>query len=184
MELSYESIPFRDGGTVFVPSPASGSCCQRPVPLPGILTMDSTLADLFQTSRGDPVEWDGRTVHMMYELVGPAADQRLLIRFRQRSPARAQALRIRARGGLVELNGQVLDDVVLWSESAPKAGKPMTVRIWNAWRDPAGTMHAWIGNSGMLIEEPGDGSTVLRCSDGFDDPAFDDLVVVLTLSSK
>jgi hypothetical protein len=155
--------------------------------------VSTKLADLFQASRGEPVEWDGQDVHMMYELAGPAADQELLIRFGQPSPARGQALRIRARGGLLEVNGQALDDVVLWSDSTPesvvvgfrpaRADKPMTVRIWNAWRDPAGTMQAWIGNSGMLIEEHG-GSTVLRCSDGFDDPTFDDLVALLSLSSK
>lgn len=156
--------------------------------------MSTKLAELFQASRGEPVEWAGHDVHMMYELVGAAADQELLIGFGQPSPAHAQALRIRARGGLLEVNGQALDDVVLWSDSTPetvavgfrpaKADKPMTVRIWNAWRDPAGTMQAWIGNSGMLIDEQVDGSTLLRCSDGFDDPTFDDLVATLRLSAK
>lgn len=60
----------------------------------------------------------------------------------------------------------------------------MSVRIWNAWRDDAGTMHAWIGNAGILIEELPNKVTILRCSDGFGGPAFDDLVVRLKLSEE
>ena len=156
--------------------------------------MGNKLSELFQVSGGKPVDWAGHLVHMMYEMTGPTADQELLIQFGQSAPARPQALRIRVRGGLVELNGQELDDVVLWSDSAPQkvvmgfrpvnADEPMTVRIWNAWRDPAGTMQAWIGNSGMLVEERDDGSTVLRCSDGFEDPNFDDLVAELSVSAR
>lgn len=156
--------------------------------------MGIKLAELFQASGGKPVDLAGHLVHMMYELTGSTSDQELVIQFGQPAPARPQALRIRARGGLVELNGQELDDVVLWSDSAPqkvrvgfrpvKEGEPMTVRIWNAWRDNAGTMQAWIGNSGMLIEERDDGSTVLRCSDGFEEPSFDDLVAELRVSAR
>jgi hypothetical protein len=36
----------------------------------------------------------------------------------------------------------------------------------------------------MLIEEQVDGSTLLRCSDGFAHPTFDDLVATLRLSAK
>ena len=155
--------------------------------------METKLSDLFENSRGKPVEWAGHLVHMMYEMTGLTADQELLIQFEQPAPARPQALRIRARGGFVELNGE-FDDVAIWSDHAPekvvmgfrpvKAGEPMTIRIWNAWRDPAGTMQAWIGNSGMLIQERDDGSTLLRCSDGFDDPSFNDLVVALSVGVR
>lgn len=150
--------------------------------------MSRKLADLFRESRGKPIVLAGREVHMMYEFAGPAAQDELSIRFAPPSPARDQALRIRADGGLLEVNGQALEDVVLWSDSTPElvvvgfqpAGDKMSLRIWNAWRDPAGTMQAWIGNAGILVEHH-HGSTVLRCSDGFDDPTFDDLVATLTL---
>jgi len=152
--------------------------------------MGTKLAELLQAAGGGPIDWSGQRVHMMYELPQPEAAQELLIRFGQPSPGRPQGLRIKVRGGLVELNGEQLDDVVLWSDTAPetvlvrllpaKAKGPMTVRIWNAWRDTAGTMQAWIGNSGMLVEHQDEGTTVLRCSDGFDEPRFDDLVAVLS----
>lgn len=152
--------------------------------------MGTKLAELFQASGGKPLDWGGKSVHMMYELPQLGAGQELMIGFGQPSPARPQGLRVKVGGGLVELNGEQLSDVVLWSDTAPetvvlrllpaKATASMTVRIWNAWRDTAGTMQAWIGNSGMLIEHQDDGTTVLRCSDGFDEPSFDDLVAVLS----
>lgn len=151
------------------------------------------LSDLFQASSGAPIDWEGQRVQMMYEL-NAEVDQDLEIRFKDLSPARPQGLRLRARGGVLDVNGSRLEDVVLWSDSAPEVvnvklvpakGKgPMNVRLWNTWRDAAGTMHAWIGNAGMLVEHHDDGSTDLRCSDGFDEPTFDDLVAMLTTPSR
>jgi hypothetical protein len=156
--------------------------------------VSTKLAELLSAAGGGPIDWSGQRVHMMYELPQREADQELLITFGQPSPARPQGLRIKVRGGLVELNGEALDDVVLWSDTAPetvllrfvpaKAKGPMTVRFWNAWRDTSGTMQAWIGNAGMLVETQDDGTTVLRCSDGFDEPSFDDLVAVLNPRSS
>ena len=152
--------------------------------------MNPKLAELLSVAAGGPIHWSGKCVHMMYELPGSLTSQGLMIRFAQPSPARPQGLRIRVRGGLIELNGRQLNDVVLWSDTAPDtvfvqflpaAGETsMTVRVWNAWRDTSGTMQTWIGNAGMLVEPKEDGSTVLRCSDGFGEPSFDDLVAVLS----
>ena len=147
------------------------------------------LADRFKESRGAPVDWGGRTVHMILETSVPSG-KALCIEFLDPSPARVQGLRLKARGGALEVDGQLLDDVVLWSDSAPsrveaighpRGGDAVLVRVWNAWRDSAGTMQAWIGNAGMLIDgEPG-GAMRLRCSDGFDDPTFDDLTAELRI---
>jgi hypothetical protein len=148
--------------------------------------MATSLSELFQASGGKPIQWEDQLVHMMFEFADLDAGKELRIDFSQPNPARPEALRLKSRGGSLELNGKLLDDVVLWSDSAPhsvfaglhpkRAGQPMSVRVWNAWRDELGTMQAWIGNSGMLIEELRDHVTMLRCSDGFDDPSFDDLV--------
>jgi hypothetical protein len=98
---------------------------------------------------------------------------------------------LKARGGDVLLNDQVLDDVVLWSDTAPRLvtaelrpkskRKPMSLRVWNVWRDDAGTMQAWIGDAGLVVEDEHAGSVILACSDGFDQPDFGDLRVKLTL---
>ena len=154
--------------------------------------MTGTLAERFQASGGAPVEWGNQLVHM-YEVLELRASTAMRIEFLELSPARPQALRLKTRGGRLELNGQLLDDIVLWSDSAPevvvatahpdKSGKPMSVRVWNAWRDAEGTMQAWIGNAGMLIEGDSNTGLVLRCSDGFDEPTFSDLVAKLALAS-
>jgi hypothetical protein len=89
----------------------------------------------------------------------------------------------------VRVNEQLLDDVVLWTDTAPpelvvelvpkSAKKPLVLRAWNAWRDPAGATQAWIGDAGMLIAEE-DGTVVLSCSDGFDAIDFTNLTARLT----
>jgi hypothetical protein len=147
--------------------------------------MTSKLAELFQASNGAPIEWQGKTVRMMYEVLGLHAGQVIQITFEKVSSARPQAVRLKARGGRLEVNGQVLDDIAIWSDSATNPvrlvvrpatdSNPISVRVWNAWRDSAGTMQAWIGNSGIVVEEGGK-AVVLHCSDGFDEPVFDDLV--------
>ncbi len=94
--------------------------------------------------------------------------------------------------GAMEVASQRLDDVVLWFESSPPevtatvtpARDSVELRIWNCWRDPRGTTHAWIGNAGMLVEDDeGERALLFRCSDGFGDATFDDLVVSLDIDS-
>lgn len=154
--------------------------------------MSARLAERLAAAQGAPIEVDGKLVHMMFELP-PISDAAELHIELETDSARPQAVRLKARGGKLLLNDQLVDDVVLWSDTAPpsvtaslrpqSSGKPMTLRVWNAWRDPAGTMQAWIGDAGMLVEEPAPGAVVLRCSDGFDAPSFDDLIVRLELAA-
>jgi hypothetical protein len=147
--------------------------------------MAERLAERFQAARGAPIELDGRLVHMLHELPPLTAPARLRIGLRTSAP-RPQGLRLRARGGELVVGGRALDDVVLWSDTAPpevvlglRPAGTLTVRLWNVWRDGAGTMQAWIGDAGMLVE---DGR--LRCSDGFDRPSFGDLEVALALEME
>ena len=146
------------------------------------------LGERFQQSQGAPVELDGQLVHMLYELPPVEAPASLRIALRH-AAARPQALNLSARHGTVLVNGQALTEVVLWTDTAPPevvaelrpAGgrQPMTVRVWNGWRDSRDVVQAWIGDAGMLINPHGDGRVTLRCSDGYDQPSFDDLVVEL-----
>lgn len=147
------------------------------------------LTELFREKNGAPIEWNGKTVHMMYEMPVIQTPAILRISFVKVSSERPEALRLKAHKGQLDVNGQLLDDVVLWSDTSPQtidvAAKPstkkMTVRAWNAWRDSIGVMQAWIGNAGIVVDESASGGVVLRCSDGYGDPAFDDLVVELTI---
>jgi hypothetical protein len=145
--------------------------------------MAERIAERFSAARGAPVELDGRLVHMLHELPPLTAPADLRVALRAGAP-RPQGLRLRARGGDMVIDGRTLDDAVLWTDTAPPevlvALRPratMTVRLWNVWRDGAGTMQAWIADAGMLVE---DGR--LRCSDGVDRPSFGDLEVTLALS--
>jgi hypothetical protein len=141
------------------------------------------LSDLFESAQAASVDWDGQLVHSMYELPPLETGVELRIEFDDPNPARPEGLRLKVRGGTLRVADQELDDIVLWSDSAPRIVTAQvlptkgaaSVRVWNCWRDPAGTVQAWIGNAGMLVEVTTDG-VVLRCSDGFDDVSFNDLV--------
>lgn len=152
--------------------------------------MRTRLSDLFEDSQGGPIEVDGQLVHMMYEFPPIESPARLRVRMRP-SSERPQALNMKARHGTVLINDQELDNIGLWTDTAPpeivaglrpSGGKrPMNLRVWNGWRDHRGNEQSWIGDAGMLIEDHGDGRVTLRCSDGYDRPSFDDLVVELAL---
>jgi hypothetical protein len=95
---------------------------------------------------------------------------------------------VKARGGDLEVNGQRMPEVVLWTDTAPpevtltvhRTGRqPLLVRMWNTWVDDMAVEQAWVGNAGIVVDETGDG-VVLHCSNGYDDPSFDDLVVAVS----
>ncbi|MGE4427336.1 MAG: hypothetical protein AB7G37_12860 [Solirubrobacteraceae bacterium] len=152
--------------------------------------MPTRLEDRFLAAEGAPVEVDGQLVHMMFEFP-PITEPATLRIHLEVGSSRPQGVRLKARGGKLGINEQLVDDVVLWSDSAPptvtaevrpqKSGKPVSLRLWNVWLDPAGTMQGWIGDAGILLEAEQPGTTVLRCSDGFNAPTFDDLVVTVAL---
>lgn len=86
--------------------------------------------------------------------------------------------------GRLFVNNQEAKHIILWVDTAPSdveivCKAPRTgavIRIWNAWRDSAGTTQAWLRNAGMLVDATGAG-VILRCSDGLGPPDFDDLIV-------
>lgn len=149
------------------------------------------LAERFMEAQGAPIEVDGQVAQMAYDwdpLDGPA---KLEVRIETGSD-RPQGLRLKARDGDIVVADQVLDDVVLWSDTAPPVvtaelrprspKKPLKLRGWNVWRDEAGTMQAWIGDAGLVVETGEPGTVTLRCSDGYDEPSFDDLTARITLT--
>jgi hypothetical protein len=156
--------------------------------VPGFEVNTDALAQRFQAAQGAPIEVDGQTAQMIYE-PPPSEPARLEIEL-ETSSSHVQGVRIKARGGEVVINDQALDDVVLWTDTAPpvttadvraKGSKPVSVRMWNVWRNEGGTMQAWIGDAGIVVEDDGSGTALLRCSDGYDEPSFDDLIVRLRL---
>jgi hypothetical protein len=143
------------------------------------------LAERFMASGAEPIEFEGRFVHLRLDMVDlPRC--RLVVSL-EANRERPQALCMAAQNGVLEVNGGRSKGVVLWADTAPPVinvdalpGRSglMSVRLWNAWRDARGVQHAGIGNAGVLTGRNGDLIT-LRCSDGFGEPTFEDLVVVI-----
>jgi hypothetical protein len=152
--------------------------------------MEANLSERFAQSRGRPIRLGDLEVHMIYERrVGPGDSIR--VRRAAAKPSPVQALRLKTEMGKLLVHGQALEDVVLWSDTAPNETilvaevpkKGTTLKIWNAWRDSHGTMQAWIGDAGMLIQEERD-RVRLRCSDGMGGVCFDDLVVEVEFGAR
>jgi hypothetical protein len=120
--------------------------------------------------QGAPIEVNGHLLQTMYEFgtIEKAADLHIEL---ETSSSRPQGLRLKARGGQVVLNDQDLDDVVLWSDTAPPfvtanlqpsgSSQGMNLRVWNVWRDKVGTTQAWIGDAAIRAESGPDGAIVL-----------------------
>lgn len=144
-----------------------------------------TLAARFQKSKGQPIELGSDSVWPMYQV--QIAPGRHLLEIQRKSAKEnpTQGLRLKLGSGELLINGQILSDVVLWADNSPdaievaiQAKKATVLKIWNVW-SVEGTMHAWIGNAGMLVEES-DGHLLFRCSDGIGEVDFSDLIVSAT----
>lgn len=148
--------------------------------------MATTFGEQFVQSRGKPITYKGQLVHAIYELP-VTRSQRLRIRFRSARPQPRQGLRLVITKGTLDINGQQLKDVVLWADTAPEVVEVHTLppkaggslKMWNTWIGSLGSMDAWTGNSGMLVEPTSNG-VVLKCSAGIGEPDFSDLVVEIT----
>jgi hypothetical protein len=71
---------------------------------------------------------------------------------------------------------------MLWTDTARDEvtlrydGKNLgELSLWNCWRDDCGVPHAWVGNSGMIIEEHDPGLLRFRCNSR-PEVTFEDLV--------
>lgn len=143
--------------------------------------MDDDLATLFAEQQTNRIDWDG-PLYSLYEL--PTQTSALTIRFVSAKLEPVQGLRLKIRGGVFDVEGTATDDMVLWQDTAPtevpvgirwNAKGTRSLRIWNAWRVNDVTQ-AWLGNAGMRVTPGDSGVLVFRCSDGEDEPDFDDLV--------
>jgi hypothetical protein len=134
--------------------------------------MKESLSERFARDRGAPQQVDGQTVQNIYRH-RISSGQQVHIRRIQSVASPVQGLRLKVDQGSLLVNGQKLKDVVLWADSAPaevhaiceSRSASVELRAWNCWRDSAGTMQAWIGDAGMVIEEIGNRAR-LKCSAG------------------
>lgn len=135
--------------------------------------MTATLGEMFSASRGAPIRVGSVTVQMMLELPVDEGES-FWVHWISATSDPPQGLRIKLDHGRLLVNGQHIEDVVLWRDTAPDMtefrceaddGGHGVLKVWNVWKDPGGIKQAWIGNSGMIISD--EGSVIrLHCSHG------------------
>lgn len=144
------------------------------------------LSSLFAEQQTSKIDWHG-PLFSIYEL--PTSATRVGVEFSHRGSKLRQGIRLKIRGGDLEVNGVSGPDVVLWQGASLHRVDVLvrwtehgarSLRVWNCW-EVNGVMHAWLGNAGMRVERVPGGVVVLRCSDGLGDPDFEDLVVELAV---
>lgn len=143
--------------------------------------MSRPYAELFAESRARKIEIADGQLYAMVELTVPAPISLNFVRVVARAD-RPQGLVIDTTGHPVSVETCELERVILWSDTAPTkvaldidGPGPVTLRLWNTWRD-GDTAHAWVGWAAIKLETEGSALT-FRCSDGHDDGGFDDLVI-------
>ena len=140
------------------------------------------LSRLFAEAQSSQIDWGG-PLHSMVEL--PTSLTCMTVRFLRAKTCPTQGLRVKVRGGSIQVESTTSSDVVLWRDSAPDevlirvrwpARGSRALRVWNVWR-AHGVTQAWIGNAGMRVASVSTAGYVLQCSDGWGAPDFTDLMV-------
>lgn len=137
------------------------------------------LSTQFASQQTSVLDLDG-PVHALLELPTNWPSFRVMLDPQKSSPVEGICLKV--RGGSLDIAGQSLTDVSLWSDTAPSqvdvgiswTGRTRSLRLWNAWR-VKGVTFAWMGNAGFRVHEDRSGNLTLSCSDGIGDICFEDL---------
>lgn len=151
--------------------------------------MSETLSTLFQRSSGEPIDVGGRAAQPIFVMKLGKGRQEILVRRVRSKDAPMSGLRLKAKKGTIEVNGQQHSEIVLWADTSPQelsiivsCKSDCELKAWNVWRVDDLTQ-AWVGNAGLVVEESDEGFT-LRCSDGVGSIDFDDFVVQLMLKNR
>lgn len=148
---------------------------------------------LFEESKGKPIIYKGRELHLAHYL---PVDQRDSIRVTRESTSSElrQGIGL-AVDGVFEVAGKhVNTELVLWEDSAPadlnirillRSGRqrrsrrrpaPGLLRVTNVWDTGIGVAQAWHNGAAMIVEELSSGAYRYRCNDAHPDEDFDDIV--------
>ncbi|HAB57838.1 MAG: hypothetical protein CL433_01860 [Acidimicrobiaceae bacterium] len=133
-----------------------------------------TAAERWIDEHTDVVDDDGDTVHAAVT-VDLNVDSIVTVRRIHASDERPQGLALDADQPLAV--GDVANTrMALWARSAPDeveiAARAGRLTLWNVW-EADGTVHAWVGAAGILLDEAAGNTTRLRASDGFGDRTID-----------
>lgn len=147
---------------------------------------NQTLNELFLRSGGAEIDFRGRRVHLALDVTLRQKRVNGRVRFISARTSPRQGVAVEAKGGELRIAGQASRRMILWYDSAPeqvdfeatyRSAKTPVLRFWNSWRGgDSGDPQQWIDNAGLVYEEVEAGRYVVRCSDGWDEPEFTDLV--------
>jgi hypothetical protein len=147
-----------------------------------------TFAEQFEAARGNTIHYRGRELRTKYVVAVNRGDT-LLIEFLRASDRPVQGLGITCENCQVSIAGAVSKHFGLWLDTAPRevllivknAKGNARLEFFNQWRDEKyGTTLYMLNNAAIDVSEEPDGSVTLRCSDGWTEPDFDNLVVRLS----
>lgn len=145
-----------------------------------------TFAERFLAANGKPIEYKGRLLVSSYVLAVSAGDT-ITVSFLSAVERPVQGIGIRCESCLVRISTAKGKSFALWADTAParvtvdvvraKSGTGKVV-LFNQWKDEEyGATMYHLNNAAMQVAESADGSAVLRCSDGWGEPDFGDLLV-------
>jgi len=141
------------------------------------------LEELFRETHGKPVTYEGRLVHTIAYRHAPAPG-RFIVRFIKAVADPIQALAIHIDPGTLLIADTESPKMILRRDTSPDvvevryrpSNEESRLLFFNEWINENGGVDAWLTHAGMLVEEAGNKMT-LRCSHGWYEASFDDLVV-------
>lgn len=141
--------------------------------------------DLFRKSKGQPVTYNGRIIHMVDRI--PIHDsQEVEVTFEGVNSDWRQGVCLTTDGSIVVNDQTIKKSVVLWRDTAPQKvalkikTKKSELQIKNVWDSGDGVMQSWHNGGAMIIEKTLSGRRYL-CNDGRPDANFSDLIFCIEL---
>jgi hypothetical protein len=145
------------------------------------------LMDAFIASKGEPIEFGGRTIHWTYYVPVEQGD---VVRFSFQAFAASpvQGLSIDCDACTGRIFNSVADKFSVWSDTAPpffdlqvvEAKRDSRFAIFNVWSDHTHSPMIYRQNdAGIYVVEEAPGRARLNCSDGYGPADFSDLVVIV-----
>ncbi|MEU6031512.1 hypothetical protein ABZ825_31615 [Streptomyces tauricus] len=147
----------------------------------------------FRVSDGQPVDFEGKTVHLAFGISMKWATSRLAVSFTSFVGKPPQGVCLELSEGDLLVNGFRSSGVCLWADSAPpvvylepliKPTATSTLQVWNCWRGRDGVPQMWRGNAGLLVDLNPGASYRFSCSDGTGHADFTDLIFGLEIQEK
>lgn len=147
-----------------------------------------TFAEHFAAANGGPIQYERRKLYWTYWLTVKEGDE-ISLRFVRAIDSPVQGLGIKTEKCHVQVADTTAKSIALWTDTAPKEVNLRAVKakagarigLFNQWRDEKyGSTMYHLNNAAMEVQAQPDGSFLIRCSDGWGEADFNDLVLVLS----